>query len=297
MRNGAIEVVVDAELVDLASGLLWGAGVSAVAEHPVDDVAIDAPRVLLRSDVPPGGVVAVRAALGDITADIRQVEIIDDGLDSWREHARVASAGRRLVVRPPWVPLGEVQSHAVVVELDPGRSWGHGAHPTTLLCLAEVERLVDERPGCTVFDVGCGSGALSVAAAMLGAGRVEACDLDPAACDATVANATRNGVADRVSVHHVGPQSARDPLRDLTGTADLIVANIGAAALVDLAPRLIERLAPGGVLVLSGLLDPPPAEVAAAYAQFEPAISRLDGWSSLALQAPNERSAASRFDR
>lgn len=285
----AVEVTVTAEQVDLVSGWLWAAGVSAVAEHPVDDHT-----VVLRTDVPDGGVTAIHDVLDGMVSPItiRLVEILDDGLDSWRAHAEIVEVGRRLLIRPPWLPWeGPAENRAdelIVVELDPGRSWGHGAHPTTRLCLTEIERILDEtfasgRRPFTVADVGCGSGALSVAAALLGAIQVEAFDIDRAAIDATAANAKRNGVADRVRAHLVPADRSLTPLDQLTSSADLIVANIGAAALVDLAPHLLDHLVPGGVLVLSGLLDPPPPEVVAAYAPRTASTTTLNGWSALTL--------------
>ncbi|HEX7134831.1 MAG TPA: 50S ribosomal protein L11 methyltransferase [Iamia sp.] len=263
----AAEVRVAAGDVDLVSGLLWGAGVSAVGEEAADDGT-----VRLRVDVPDGGVEALRSALGDRWA----VEIVDvdDGRDGWREHARVVRAGR-VVVRPPWVPLGPVAPEEVVVEIDPGPTFGHGAHPTTRLCLAALERILD--PGDVVLDVGCGSGVLAIAAVLLGAPSAIAVDIDPAAVTATRANAERNGVADRIDVRPAGEMPE--------ATFAVVVANIGAAALRDLAPALVARVAPGGALVLSGLLDPPPPELAAVFAPLEVvATNRNDGWTALTLR-------------
>ncbi|MBK5222855.1 MAG: 50S ribosomal protein L11 methyltransferase [Acidimicrobiia bacterium] len=299
----AIEVMLAADDVDLASGLLWSVGVSAVAEHPLAER-----RVLLRTDVPPTGVDGVRAALSGVDAEVALVSV-DDGLDAWREFAEVVHAGRRLVVRPSWLPLGRLAPDAVVVEIDPERSWGHGAHPTTRLCLAEVERVCDDAEssnivgGLAVLDVGCGSGALSIAAALLGAESVVACDIDPAAVAATRRNAERNGVAHRIEVHLLAPPptlgrridvdstptgsavDSGDPLGGIDVRADLIVANIGAAALVDLAPHLLRRIAVDGVIVVSGLLDPPPDDVAAAFSPLQVQRSEsLDGWTALVLR-------------
>lgn len=289
--------------VDLASGLLWGAGVTAVAEHPEGEG-----RVRLRADVPAGGVAAVQVLLGD-RWPVAAVDVADDGLDTWRDHAQTVTAGRRLVVRPPWVPLGDVAGDAVVLEIDPGRSFGHGAHPTTLLCLAAVEELVESHPDAAVLDIGCGSGVLAVAAARLGARRVVAVDIDEAAIAATRDNAARNGAAEQVEVvlvpaasREVGPEvdlngpdavdgspgesggASADSLAAVGGTFDVVVANIGARALVDLAPALRAHLAGGGTLVLSGLLDPPPPEVADAFAPLTVVdVRRRDGWAALLL--------------
>lgn len=266
--------------VDLASGLLWGAGVSAVAEHPHGPG-----RVRLRTDVPDGGAAAIEGALGGRWA-VRVVEVADDGLDAWRAHAEAVAVGRRLVVRPPWVPLGPQAPGVAVLEIDPGPTFGHGAHPTTRLCLAIVEELLDGPSSArSVLDVGCGSGVLAVAAAALGATEVVAVDVSPEAVEATRANADRNDVGGVVDVRLVEGEDGTDPLRPASGRWDLVVANIGARALVALAPHLRERLAPGGHLALSGVLDPPPAEVAVAFAPLVVVDHRtLDGWSALVLR-------------
>jgi ribosomal protein L11 methyltransferase len=262
----AAEVRVGAGDVDLASGLLWGAGVTAVGEEEQPDGT-----VVLRVDVPTGGVAALSAAVGD-RWPVVPVEV-DDGLGGWRDHARVARAGR-VVVHPPWVPLGPVATGEVVVEVDPGPTFGHGAHPTTRLCLEALDRLVG--PGQRVLDVGCGSGVLAVAAVLLGAAGAVGVDIDPAAVAVTRATAERNGVADRVEAGLTTPEA----------TFAVVVANIGAAALRQLAPTLVARLAPGGVLVLSGLLDPPPADLATRYAPLTVvADERADGWTALTLRS------------
>lgn len=306
----AIEVRVTAEEVDLVSGLLWGAGVAAVAEVPGPGGV-----VVLRADVPAEGVAAVAAALGAVPGggwDVAAVTV-DDGLDAWRDHARVVRAGR-FVVRPPWVPLGPVAPDEVVVEIDPGRSFGHGAHPTTRLCLAalsdllpdlrsapsdrgstavrrssDVESTSNRRPtsgnGAAVLDVGCGSGVLAIAAVLAGAPGAVGIDTDPEALVATRANAARNGVADRLAAH--APATTGPATRD--GGFDVVVANIGAATLRELAADLVAAVAPGGTLVLSGLLDPPPPDLAAdPPGPFAPLRlverRRLDGWTALVLR-------------
>ncbi len=276
-----VDVEVADDEVDLAAGLLWEAEVTAVAEHPAGPG-----RTRLRVAVPAGGVAAVSRAL-DGRWSIRVVEVVDDGLDAWRDHARVVDAGRRLVVRPPWVPLGPVAPGAVVVEVDPGVAFGHGAHPTTRLCLAAVEAALDARRRPSVLDVGCGSGVLAVVAAVLGAERVLAVDVAPESIEATRANATSNDVEGVVDARLVSGEDDPDPLAAAPGRFDLVVANIGARAVTALAPHLTARLRAGGHLVLSGLLDPPPPEVVAAFAPLvEVDRVTLGGWTALTLAAP-----------
>jgi len=263
----AVEVVVPVDDVELASDRLWAAGVSAISE--VESGAL----VVLTADVPAdGGLAAIQDAVAG-RWPVLLVDVADDGLDGWRPYAEVVRAGRHLVVQPPWLPY-EAAPDDVVLRIDPGRSFGHGAHPTTRLCLAEVERLL--QPGATVLDVGCGSGVLAVAAAKLGATRVVAVDVDPEAVAATAANAAANDVAIEVSDR---------PLAEVDGAFDLVIANIGAATLVELRPALVAAVADGGALVLSGLLADRGESTVAVFAGC--AIERTteaDGWMAVVLR-------------
>jgi ribosomal protein L11 methyltransferase len=168
----------------------------------------------------------------------------------------------------------------VEVVLDPGMAFGTGSHPTTSLCLAALSDLLAARPGASVLDVGTGSGLLAIAARKLGAGRVAANDNDPVAVEVARENAARNGAA----VELTGAPPAAIP-----GTFDLVVANILANVLVALAPALAAKLAPGGVLLLSGILAPQEEEVRSAHLAAGltplPGGDRRDGeWSLVALR-------------
>ena len=179
--------------------------------------------------------------------------------------------GGRLWVCPSDAP--NPAPDALVVRLDPGLGFGTGAHPTTALCL----RWLAQHPpvDADVIDWGCGSGILAVAAARLGARRVRALDIDPQALTATLDNARRNELADRVQV------LATDAVPD--GGADLILANILAPVLVALAPQLQAALRPAGALLLSGLLESQVPEVLAAFApalRFAAPVSE-QGWVCL----------------
>ncbi|HEY2686529.1 MAG TPA: 50S ribosomal protein L11 methyltransferase [Steroidobacteraceae bacterium] len=161
--------------------------------------------------------------------------------------------GRRLWVVPTSV-AGPSDEHAVVVHLDPGLAFGTGSHPTTALCLQVLESL--PVAGQSVIDYGCGSGILGIAALKLGAAHVCALDIDPQALVASRENAFRNGVAERIEV--LGADAKLDP-------AFLVLSNILAGPLVELAPRLTAACAAGGHLVLSGLLRTQAHVVRAAY--------------------------------
>lgn len=268
----AIEVTVPDDDVDLVSGLLWGAGVSAVAEHA------GVPTVL-RTDVPAGGLAAVRAVLDGRWPAVA-VKIADDGLDAWRAHARAVAVGRRLVIRPPWVEAPAETGDRLVVDIDPGRAFGHGAHPTTVLCLEAVDAALDRWPAATVADVGCGSGVVAVAAARLGAAAVTAVDIAAEAVEATRANAVRNEVAAIVEV-----SLSDDPTRPLDGRGpfDVVVANIGAAALAGMADHL--AAVARRTLILSGVLDPPPADLLDRWAGLGTVtVSGRDGWAAVTVE-------------
>jgi ribosomal protein L11 methyltransferase len=158
-------------------------------------------------------------------------------------------------------------------------AFGTGTHPTTSLCLATLSDLLAARPGASVLDVGTGSGLLAIAAKKLGAGRVAANDNDPIAVRVARENADANGVALELT---------GAPVEAIDGTFDVILANILANTLVELAPVLDAKLAPGGVLLLSGILAPQEDEVRAAYlaqglARFPGGDRRDREWSLVAL--------------
>ena len=177
-----------------------------------------------------------------------------DWVRAWLDDFRPMSFGRRLWV----VPSGHEPPDpaAVNLHLDPGLAFGTGTHPTTAMCLRWLDAHLPA--GAAVLDYGCGSGILAVAAARLGAARVTAVDIDPQALTATRANAAANGVADHVRV--LAPEAL------VPEPVEVVLANILAGPLAELAPELAAHLAPGGHLVLSGILAEQAPAVAAAYA-------------------------------
>lgn len=223
-----------------------------------------------------GGVVeegpAVRTAyladVGDVEARIdrirRSVAVLDRfGLDpgpakvewrriaeeswahAWKEHFHTLRIGERIVIRPSWRSYTPGPGE-VVIDLDPGMAFGTGSHPTTALCLQALEKLV--RPEDVVYDIGTGSGILAIAAALLGAGRVEACDIDPVAVRVAAGNVENNRVSDRVRV-------VQGNWRVLpAGEADLVVANIVASVIIEMAQEVPRLVKPGGHFVASGII-------------------------------------------
>lgn len=176
---------------------------------------------------------------------------------------------KRLWIVPSWHTAPDPA--AINLELDPGLAFGTGSHPTTRLCLEWLEANVT--PGCSVLDYGCGSGILAIAAKKLGAGDTAGVDIDPVALAAAADNAARNAVTIRW-LHSSDP---------LDGRFDRVVANILTNPLILLAPVLAARLAPGGRLALSGVLDVQADQVIAAYAPYLPlrVAATHEGWVRL----------------
>ena len=176
-------------------------------------------------------------------------------------------------VVPSWhaVPAAARQA----IRLDPGLAFGTGTHPTTRLCLHWLATLAERGETADlgrVLDYGCGSGILAIGAALQGAGHIDAVDIDPAAVQSTRDNAAANGVALQAGL----PERAR-------GVYGVVLANILATPLKLLAPLLAGHVAPGGWLVLSGILERQAGEVAAAYAACQPPLrlsvaGHEDGW-------------------
>ncbi|HEY7295159.1 MAG TPA: 50S ribosomal protein L11 methyltransferase [Dehalococcoidia bacterium] len=229
--------------------------------------------------------VAVAALLFPIDLQERTVHE-DDWANAWKEFFRVERIGRRLVVRPSWREYA-AQPGDVVLHLDPGMAFGTGQHETTRMCLIAVEELT--RPGMRVLDVGCGSGILGIAAALLDADEVVALDTELVAVQATVENARRNGVQDRLHVAE-GSLDERWPFGPLpVGQFDLALANIHAAAAIELAPNLCAALRAGGTLVASGIIAERLDAVLAALAVAgfaHPELRAAGDWRTVIARRP-----------
>jgi ribosomal protein L11 methyltransferase len=169
----------------------------------------------------------------------------EDWANAWKEHYHVLRLGKRLVIAPTWRTY-DAKPDDVVIRLDPGMAFGTGLHPTTRMCLEKLEEVV--RPAVTVLDVGTGSGILALAAARLGAGHVLAVETDPVAVDAAEQNVALNNLSDAISVRQ-GSVPLPQPQQ-----FDIVVANIIARVIAELAPALAAALRPTGVLIASGII-------------------------------------------
>jgi len=203
----------------------------------------------------------------------RVEEIQDQAWErAWLEHFKPMRFGRRLWIIPTgFEPPG--QEDAVCVSLDPGLAFGTGTHPTTALCLQWLD--AQDLKAKTLVDYGCGSGVLAVAGLLLGAGSAIATDIDPQALTATADNASKNHVEGRLRC------CLPNGMPGLK--ADILLANILANPLIELAGQLASLLRPGGGLALSGILREQALEVSRAYEPYfvmdEPAF--LEDWTRL----------------
>ena len=189
----------------------------------------------------------------------------------WLRDFKATRFGNGLWVCPVDAPSPD--DSAAVIRLDPGLAFGTGTHPTTALCLEQIDKI--DVSGMRVLDFGCGSGILAIGALLLGAGSAMAFDIDNQAIIASKSNAAQNGVADRL-------QATADAA-ELGRGYSLVLANILAGPLMELAAELSNRLAPGGTLLLSGILSEQARSVMQSYEcwiEFEPPSER-DGWVCL----------------
>lgn len=284
-----LAVVADHEAVEAVSEILSRFAGGGVAIEPGYELVreglearIDPHRpAVVRAYLPDTGdeaaraIDAVREALGHLQAfDLRPIGQLEvrtlreaDWATAWKRHFPVLRVGTRLVIRPSWRRYRPREGD-VVLALDPGAAFGTGLHPTTRLCLEAVERWADDGrlAGARVLDVGCGSGILGLAAVRLGATSVLGIDTDPLAIEASQANARRNRVLRRVAAR-LGPLPTAAP------AFDLVLANLIASLLVELAPALAAELRPGcgpsdpgGRLVAGGIFVDREEDVRRAFA-------------------------------
>ena len=174
----------------------------------------------------------------------------EDWANAWKDYYHVTHIGRKLVIRPSWREYAP-KDDEMVLKLDPGMAFGTGLHPTTRMCLEQIEQHV--KPGMKVLDVGTGSGILALAAAKLGAANVYCIDNSSVAVESARANVAANELNDRISVV-LGELNETEAKR-LADQFDLVLANIIARVIGAIAPQLAEVLTPGGILIASGIIE------------------------------------------
>jgi ribosomal protein L11 methyltransferase len=287
--SGYLALSVDLNGLDpeAAEAACFAAGaVSVTLTDAVDDAILEPapgelrlwPQTVLQAMFPaaaagPAAIIALASAL-DLPADRIRAERIADRVweREWLKDFHAMRFGRRLWIVPHHeVPPADPE--AVIVRLDPGLAFGTGTHPSTALCLTWLDsRLPDN---ASVIDYGCGSGVLAIAAARMGAHDCHAFDIDPQALIATRDNSEANAVLDRVRCH--------DSAASLPHQVDVVIANILAGTLVNLASELCGYLRPGGQLILAGILKQQVHEVRAGFSPWVnlSVFAERDGWSAL----------------
>lgn len=265
----ALTLQLDAGAAEAFSEALLEAGAQSVSLENIE-AGTQALAALLRLESDPQSMVLDAARAAAIAPPAFSTARVED--EDWVRASQAQFApieiGTRLWIGPSWC---KPPASRTAVHLDPGLAFGTGSHPTTKLALDFLEKSI--HGGESVLDYGCGSGILAIAAAKLGAARIDAVDLDPQALETTAANARANRVAVRAAL----------PGAAAPACYDIVVANILAQPLIMLAPLLAARSAPRGRIALSGILDAQAAEVAAAYAPwFGMSVSLADaGWALL----------------
>ncbi|MFQ2448353.1 50S ribosomal protein L11 methyltransferase [Aeromonas caviae] len=266
-----IRINATAKTADKVSNMLLGRGAQAVTFMDAKDVPVYEPMPgetplwgetevmgLFDAETDPAPTITFFQQIfgEDVGYKVEQLED-KDWVREWMDHFHPMQFGERLWICPSWRDVPNPD--AVNVMLDPGLAFGTGTHPTTALCLQWLDGL--DLAGKTVVDFGCGSGILGIAALKLGAARVIGIDIDPQAIQASRDNAERNGVADQIELYLPADQP-----QDVE--ADVVVANILAGPLRELAPLIAGHGKAGSLMALSGVLESQALELETIYGQW-----------------------------
>lgn len=206
----------------------------------------------------------------------------EDWSDTWKQYFHTEKPGDRVVIKPTWEEY-EAKEDEVVIELDPGAAFGTGTHATTSMCIKELETLV--KPDDVVFDIGTGSGILSIISAKLGARDIQAVDYDDSVLKIVEENLEQNHVENIVSV------AQSDLMQNVHGKANLVIANIIADIIIRLFPQLDEHLEPNGTLLTSGIIEDRIDDVINAGQENGFAVIKRKenkGWACITFKRANE---------
>ncbi len=287
-----ITLPASADSEDALTNFLWEQGALGVVEEEAPGV----PPRLRAFFAESMSSTRLLAAVQDYQASLRSlgIAIESQGTDitplldeawasAWQQSFPAREVGRRLLVLPPWIepPARADGAPRLTVIIEPGRAFGTGHHGTTEGCLVLLEEALAAAPGAATLDIGTGTGILAIAALKLGAPTVLAIDVDPDAVSATRVNAGRNGCAG-LTARLAEPQEIPDRF-------PLVLANLLTHTHLALAPQYARLVAPGGSLVLGGMLQDEDGRVSQALAAAGfTTRSRLalEGWASLRLEAP-----------
>lgn len=177
---------------------------------------------------------------------ISTTEIEDeDYLNNWKKYFKPFKIGDNIIIKPSWEEYDE-KKEDIIIDIDPGMAFGTGTHETTSLCIEALEKYI--KKGDTVFDIGCGSGILSIVCAKLGAEKIVAIDLDPLCVKISKENILKNNLEDIIEV------KKGDLLQAIKGKADVIVANIIAEVILNMTDSIKNYLNDGGIFISSGII-------------------------------------------
>lgn len=205
----------------------------------------------------------------------------EDWATAWKQYYHPVKISERFTIVPTWEEYTPVSTDELIIELDPGMAFGTGTHPTTVMCLQALEKVV--REGDTVVDVGTGSGVLSIGAAMLGAKKVHALDLDEVAVRSARENVELNKVENTVEVFH------GNLLDTVSEQADVVVANILAEIIMTFTDDAYSIVKPGGLYVTSGIIGAKKDDVKAALEQSGFIIEEvlmMEDWVAIIARRP-----------
>lgn len=203
----------------------------------------------------------------------------DEWKDKWKEYFKPAKITDSIVIKPTWEEY-EAAEGEMVIEIDPGMAFGTGTHPTTKMCVQHLEKYI-ETPEDRVLDLGCGSGILSIAAALLGSENVYGVDIDPNAVAASAENVEENGLSDRIEIAY------GDVTEGLGMKADIIVANLMADLIIMLSDDIAKHLEGKKIFISSGILDEKLEKVASAIEKSGFSIIEVlheDEWCAIAAR-------------
>ncbi len=205
--------------------------------------------------------------------------------EGWKSYLKPVRASRRIVIRPPWEKQYQAERGTRVVEINPGNAFGTGHHETTRICVSYLDEVIEKSPGCSVFDVGCGSGILAICSVKLGADVSFCADTDLKAARETISNSARNNTSDKVKVWCGSVDCTRMRF-------DVVVSNTSKDTLISMKDSLRDRLLPLGYLIVSGIQAKEKQEVAGIYGNsgYDIVSGKVEGgWAGLLLRLKKMR--------
>ena len=205
--------------------------------------------------------------------------------EGWKSYLKPVRASRRIVIKPPWEKQYQAEQGTEVIEINPGNAFGTGHHETTRICISYLDEIIGKHPGCSVFDVGCGSGILGICSIKLGAGVSFCADIDFKATIETISNSAANGTSDRVKVWCGSVYCTRKKF-------DVVVSNTSRDTLISMKNSLKERLFPMGYLIVSGIQASDKQEIAGIYRNsgYDMVSEKVEnGWAGLLFSLKRTR--------